>query len=209
MLPAVFGISTAMGLPIGAGGSGTYTYAWDLIAERDTPKFTSDSTHDSNVYFGWEYYPRAYLYVTETEGRVEWHFQTDAGSTFADDVTVDAAASFYSSLNNWVIGEWSSDGAAYHEFNTWNYQEPGSGTFALSDSGYTGGSDLFLRFTLHRESGNALAVQLFRSAPGNAEFVVTGSVNPVPEPATMLLLGSGLAGLAGFRRKWAAGRRSE
>jgi hypothetical protein len=206
MFLLIFGISTGMATPIDAGSSGTYTYAWDLITENVSPKFTSDATQ-SGLAFGWEHYPRAYLYATGTDGYVEWHYQTATGSTFSDDVMVKSNVAFYNSTGgNFVIAEWSNDGTNYNEF--YNFVDTATihegispGYVALGDSGYTGGSDLYVRFKLHRQVGSSIDVQLFRSAPGDPQFVVTGSVNPVPEPATMLLLGSGLVGLTGFRRK--------
>jgi hypothetical protein len=47
----------------------------------------------------------------------------------------------------------------------------------------------------------SITVNMTVDQPGDWIRVVTEGAAPAPEPATMLLLGTGLIGLAGFRRK--------
>lgn len=168
---------------VDAGNSATFTYDWNPRAEGADPKFTTDSVHDDNISFFVEGAGFASFAIVEGTGTIQWHFQTADGAQFNNDVTITAnSAIFTTGEGNFITGEWSIDGLNYTQF--YNHtpasdDEIGfvANAVSLAQTQYPGGRNLFVRFTMHRQAGNAIAVQLLRSADSSTTgFLVTGSV---------------------------------
>ena len=167
---------------------GTTYYAGDLALSFDGDQSAGDSsTWEYAIDFGWE-----------TKG-------------------YDGTTTYTHTSGLYQVTDW--DDSVYHGFTASNPFAMATGTLAgtgaLGDqgSGYDSGADSYWRIAsisladvgITAKEGFHLAAHWTMSC-GNDAMTGATEVAPVPEPATMFLLGTGLIGLASIsRRKRAAG----
>jgi hypothetical protein len=153
---------------------------------------------------GWTPYGSApYNYDNATNGE-SWEYALVLDSHLGN--TNSGVASLYAIGSSQQIIKSSADvGYVYRAGQEVQFSIPtdraplATGTWSIGNLATASDTDDYLRFALNYEFGSVSDLG-FHWTMTCGNDVIEGSA-PVPEPATMLLLGTGLSGLAGFGRK--------
>jgi hypothetical protein len=196
-----------------------YSSAYDVIG---APSFSVDSLTAtqangttrvvlSGYYFGTNYAKEISglghigdLYISSTGWKVNKPDDHARYDTFDENEGWDYVISYLNpqvySLNFEGITMTGDEGGAWYGFRTGQAYQGGYGSFVNSATASLDSSLKTLTFTFpYLGPIDAMGFH-WTMACGND--VVEGGGTPIPEPATMLLLGSGLLGIAGLRRKF-------
>ncbi len=181
---------------------------WGVVNPSDLAATESEMLTVMQNYWETEGTGPAYFLWTGDESRMTWTLAWTGGYGQSTDKFGGLIALENAFTNDFLTLSWDSDDLVLDENDSgiefyaraWNYFD--GITFTITDYDLPSYVGFDLRYNLQAADPNHIflgaSMETIASLGEDQDFAVAA---PVPEPATMLLLGAGLIGLAGVGRK--------